>query len=116
MAKKIIVLNRDTERPITLRFALWADVPVARQSFYADVSFVSAYRDATPAEMTALRSGAVVERVDQIVLPAGTSLAQIRAALITAFTRYQNSVTNDNAFDFYGTSWDGTAWTAGGVS
>lgn len=116
MPRRIIVLERDTERPITLRFVLWADVPAARQPFFADPNKVSAYVLATEAENDALQAGQVAELVDTLRLPQGTPLAQIRAALITAFNRWQSVVTNDNAYDFYGTSWDGTSWTPGGVS
>lgn len=116
MPKRIIVLERDTERPISLRFVLWADVPVARQAFFADANKVSAYLGATQPETDALRAGQVAELVDTLRLPQGTSLANIRAALITAFNRWQSVVTNDNAYDFYGTFWDGSTWTAGGVS
>lgn len=115
--KKIIILEHiNFPSDQDFRYCLWADVPTARQPYYATPTFVSAYKDATAEELTALRSGAVVEQVGVIPRQAGATLAQIRTDLIGRFTVFQNSITNYNPYDRYGTSWDGTSWTTGGVA
>lgn len=117
MSKKIIILEHiNFPSDQDFRYCLWADVPTARQPYYADTNAVSAYKDATADEITALRNGAVVEQTGIVQRPAGATLAQIRAELISRFTIFQNSITNYNPFDRYGTTWDGTNWTTGGVA
>lgn len=114
MAKKIIVLDARADGPgqqIEINLALWADVPTARQPFYADPNAVSAFRNATNAELTALRNGSVVERVVTIRVDPGGTLAAIRQAAEEAFATFQDEITNRNQWRRYGTFWDGTSWT-----
>ena len=42
--------------------------------------------------------------------------AQIRTMLQAEFTARQNAVNAYNPWTRYGTLWDGTTWTAGGVA
>lgn len=114
MARKIIILesNPPGQGDIQFRFAMWADVPAARQSRYADATFASAVAGATAGEITALQTGAVVETVREARWPAGTTIPNIQAALVTEFNAYQARVTASNPWQRYGTSWDGSIWTA----
>lgn len=110
---KIIVLEvsgRD------VHYALWADVPEARQPFYADATKVSAWKDALAADNTALQNGSVVEEVRYSTFNSGETLAQIKAALVIASNDFQANTTAHNPWGRYGTVWDGTSWTNGGVA
>ena len=111
---KVIILEQSDAR--TFRYALWADVPLARQSFYANASATSAWTGATLADTTALRNGEVVERVDSVSVPEGTPLGTVRTHLQALWQSFQDRVTAKAAWSRYGTTWDGTAWTVGGVA
>ena len=120
MARKIIIQERINEpSDFSFRYVLWADVPAARQSFYADPAKTSSVKDATASELVALRTGAVLEQSDTAFFPAGTTAAVIRTALIARFTTFQDRVTAENPWRFYGTSADFVSgawvWTAGGA-
>lgn len=43
---------------------------------------------------------------------AGTTVPQIQAALVAEFNAYQARITAANPWQRYGTSYDGTSWTA----
>ena len=116
----IIILDRsDPTNPNVYRYVFWADVPSARQPFYAALAgptAVSAWKDALAADNTALQNGSVVEKVDTIQVPSHATLAQIRVFLQDKWAEYQAAITARNPWQRYGTTWDGTTWTAGGVS
>lgn len=115
--KQIIVLDRvNIPSDFSFRYAMWAAVPAARQSFYANAAATSAWNGAAAGEITALQNGSVVERVAVAEFPAGTGVPAIKAALQAAFTAFQNRITNDNSWNLYGTFYDGTSWTTGGVA
>lgn len=117
MARQIIILERLNEpSDLSFRFVMWATVPAARVSGYANASATSAFTGATQAELDALKAGQVVELVDQAFFPAGTGLGVIQAALIARWTVYQAQVNAANKTSRYGTSWDGTSWTAAGTA
>ncbi len=113
-SKRIIILEQQDTN--TYRYAMWADVPAARQVFYADANAVSAWKDAQTADNTALQNGSVVERTAIFSVPATDSLNAIKARLQDLWTAFQNDVTNNNHWSKYGTFWDGTSWTGAGVS
>lgn len=117
MAKKIIILTKSNPWPgqNTINYVLWATVPTARQILYTKpIDWVSAYSDATTQELTDLRSGVIVERVESTNIPAGTATATIKSILQDSFTRFQDQVTNDSSWQFFGSYYDGTTWTIGG--
>jgi hypothetical protein len=111
---RVIVLDRPA--PDVYRYVFWADVPAARQAFYANPTAVSAWKDALAADLTALRNGSVVEKVDSLKVPAGSTLAQAQAFLAARHADYQAQVTAYNPWVRYGTTYDGASWTNGGVS
>jgi hypothetical protein len=115
MPRKIIVLEQVGETG-DFRVAFWLDVPATRQSFYADPSATSLFRAASAEEIAAIRAGAVVERVERFDRPFGGSLAQLRNALVIRYGQLQARVDADNPWVRYGTSYDGTTWTAAGVT
>ena len=46
----------------------------------------------------------------------GASAAQIKADLQARWQTFQNEIANANPWLYYGTFWDGTSWTTGGVA
>lgn len=112
---KIIILERTA--PETYRYALWADVPAARQPFYAinQASAVSSWKDALPEDLAALRNGSITEKIDSIQVGADATFADVQALLQSRWTDWQAAVTARNDWPFYGTTWAGTTWANGGV-
>jgi hypothetical protein len=115
--RRIIVLDKIPEQSgeMHFRFAMWADVPAARQARYANASFVSAVQDGsvTAAELQALQTGAVLERVEEQKWAAATPLATIEAGLLARFTTFQAEVNAANQWARYGSFYDDTTatWT-----
>jgi hypothetical protein len=108
---RVIFLAGTPDDPNTWQAALWADVPGARQSFYAQpTTYISAWSGATAADNTNLQNGSVVEQVITQRVPPGTSISQIEAYLQSVWQNYQNSITNNNPWVHYGSTWDGTTW------
>jgi hypothetical protein len=116
---RVIVLER--VEPRTFRYALWADVPLAHQPFYADPALGSAWKGAIAADLTAIRNGEVTERVDVFraqVAEGATNAAVLAAAqtqLEALWTAFQNEITTRATWNRYGSTWNGTTWTNGGV-
>lgn len=117
MARQIIILERVNE-PIDMsfRYVLWATVPAARVSAYANPAATSAFKNATVPEVTALQTGSVVEQVGLASFTIGTSIATIQAFLLNQFATFQAQITAANPTVRYGTSYDGTSWTPGGTA
>ena len=109
---KIIILETE---PGKVSYAFWADVPAARQRFYANASKVSAWKDAIAADNTALQNGSVTERVHYLDIDAGTADADKRQALRRDWQAFQARINDYNPWSKYGTTFD-TAWTVGGVA
>lgn len=123
-SKRIIVLDRQRRQednigdqaPQIWKIAFWADVPATRQSFYADTSFVSAFRTISTPDLAALQNGSVAETTIVIRVDKGSTIAQLQLILQDRWTAYQATVNALNPWNRYGTSWDGATWTAGGVA
>ena len=116
--KKIIVLN--TRSPWLgqneIRFVMWASVPTARQSLYTQTTaWQSIYASATTTELASLRAGEYVETVQTASLPTAAGAPVVKNVLEAAFTAYQSSITNEVSYQYYGTYYEGTVWTLGGV-
>ncbi len=115
----IIILDRpDPADTFTYRYVFWADVPAPRVPFYVKpAGTVSAWKDATTADNTAIQTGTVAELVSTI--NTGNRVITnpaIQATLTTRWTDFQTQVTNNNPWANYGTTWNGTAWVVGGVA
>lgn len=112
MARKIIQLER-TGMPSdqNFRVAMWLDVPVARQSFYADAAKTSAVKGATQAEIDAIKAGAIVEVIEVIPKLAAGTVAEWRNDAEALYARRQQELNNRNPYARYGTFWDGATWT-----
>jgi len=114
-SKRIIILDKLPEAN-RYRYALWADVPPARQAFYAAPERASAWIGASAGDNAALAAGQVVERVDIISVAAGSTLAGIQAELQATWQKFQDEINNQNPWIRYGTTWDGSTWAVGGVA
>jgi hypothetical protein len=111
MARKIIILEQVGE-PADYRVAFWLDVPAERQAFYANTSATSTVIGATAPEIAAIKAGQVVEVVRDFPRDNGVTNAHLRTALQTAHAQMQARLVANNIWNRYGTSWDGTTWTA----
>lgn len=112
MARQIIILDQvGLPSDSNYNVAFWLAVPAARQLFYANATAKSQVIGATANEVTAIQSGAVLEVITQYTHIKGTSLAAIEADLQAAYAAAQTALNNNNQFNHYGTSWDGTTWT-----
>jgi len=107
----VIILSQTLEDLNTYNVALWADVPTARQPFYANTGAKSAWGGATATDNQNLQNGSVVEQVVTQRLVPGTPRAQFEALLQTAWQDYQNRITGVNPWSIYCSTWDGTTWT-----
>ena len=107
----IIVLDQPAGNPNSYNVVFWADVPTARQPFYANSNAKSAWAGATATDNQNLQNGSVSEFVLTHQMPAGTPLAQIETYLQGQWQNYQNNITNYNPWVHYGSMWDGTTWT-----
>lgn len=114
MARKIIVLDRTNRSPalVGYRYALWADVPAARQKFCVDAAKTLRVLDPTAQELADFRAGKFLEKIEEQQWRIGTPVADILASLVAAFGAWQQYVNTDNPWDRYGSYWDGTSWTA----
>lgn len=112
-AKNIIILEKNDSG---YRVAFWADVPATRQSFYANPIKRSLWGGASTEENAAIAAGTVTESAEQINVPAGATIPQMQAFLESRWTAFQSYITSYNPWLRYGTFWNGTTWTAGGVS
>jgi len=116
MPRLNIIVLEQADDGVTYRYAMWADAPSARQSFYANPAAKSAWSGATTTDNTNLQSGAVVEKISTIKVTPGTTLGQIEAFLQSIWTAYQAQITASNPWVRYGSTWDGSTWTLTGVS
>lgn len=111
MTKQIIILDRLSDSDLSFRYALWAQVPAGRR--VAIPAATSAFTGATVGEVAALRSGELVELVDQMLFAPGTSLQTMKDALLARWSAFQAQVLTRTQLAKYGTYFDGVTWTSG---
>src|SRR5262245_1527606 len=104
----VIILEKDSD---DFRFVMWADVPAARQSRYADPNKVSVWTGATTQDNTDLKAGVFTEKVSTQRIVPGTPMAQIEVFLQNQWSAFQNEINAANPWQRYGSTWDGTTWT-----
>jgi hypothetical protein len=107
---RVIVLDQPNGNPLSYNAIFWADVPAARQPYYANPNATSAWLNVQAADLTALQNGSMVEQVLTHQLPSGTTMAQAMSYLQAQWQNYQNQITNYNPWLHYGSTWDGTQW------
>jgi hypothetical protein len=107
----VIVLAQTPGDPNGFNILFWADVPSARQTYYANPNAKSLWAGATTADNQNLQSGAVVELATEAHYVPGTPLTQIESDVQARWQSYQNSIINSNPWIRYGSTWDGATWT-----
>lgn len=115
MAKQIIVLNRHPELP-QFRVAFWVPIPAARQPFYVDATKASEWKGASTLENQDLQAGKFVEVVETIAIPNEATIPQMQAIVFDRWTSLTAEYAGKNEWARYGTYYDGTTWTPGGVA
>lgn len=99
------------------RVALWVVPPVQRQPYWKLAAPAkSQYANATQEENDAIANGALVESVETITLPSSMTMAEFQAVAEQRWTTFNTQVQAYNPWRRYGTKWDGTTWTLGGVN
>lgn len=117
MAKKIIILDRSYEgSDLALNYVFWIEPPSGHKSKYADPQATSAYTEATAQELAQLRNGSIVEVSGRLVLPNGTPDVPLQTKLISLYNEEQSKIGNAKKWSHYGSFWDGTSWTMGGIN
>lgn len=113
-AKRVIVLGRLAPTSNDVQAVMWADVPAANQIAYSNPTATSLNLNASPAEIQAIRSGLVTERL--IVWNwdgSSAPLAAMQSALAAAWIAFQAEVTGNIQFNQFGMVFDNTAsWGA----
>lgn len=114
---RVIILEKAAGGSVAYRYALWALVNApARQPFYANPQKTSAFKDIEAQDLTDLRAGLFVERVEVFSSASALTLGQVRAELEARWTAFQAEVDTHNPWDRYGSTWNGTIWAANGAS
>lgn len=113
---KIVILEKRYAQTQSFNVLFWCDVPATRQAFYANQDAESVWKDRTAEDLAKLRAGEVVEFLEPYQAPQGQTLAQAQAALQALHAIKQSQVDASNPWLRFGTHWDGTTWTAAGVS
>lgn len=108
-AKRVIIGNRTATGAIN--YILWADVPAGNQTAYRDPNKKTAYSNATPAEIQAIRDGLVAEKTGTYSSP-GDSLATTQTNLESFWNAFQAEVSAEALWNDYGRFWGGGAWNA----
>ena len=117
---RIIILDNpdfEAETQRTWRYVFWADIPTARQKFMTQPAGTkSAWIDAVQADNDQLVSGAVLEWVNTITVPAGATVPQMQQFLQDRWAIF-NTLVQTNRWGRYGSTWNASGvWTMGGVA
>lgn len=112
-SKRIIILEKLPEGN-RYNYALWVDVPAARQSFFAKADKKSAWTEASTTENADIAAGRVYEKTDLISVAEGRPLSEIQQELQQVWQRLQDEINTVNKYVRYGTFWDGATWTLAG--
>ena len=113
--KKIIILERQGTVS-DCNYCFWLEVPAARQAFYVNTEATSTFKNATIQEIQDIKDGKVKEVTGYKTYEASTTAGQVKADLISMYNSLQDEVDNYNPWIKYGSFWDGSSWTVGGVS
>lgn len=108
-AKRVIIGDRTPNGGYN--YILWADVPASNQPAYRDPNKPTAYVNANPAEMQAIRDGLVAEKTGTYSSPSD-SLATMQTNLQSFWTGFQAEITAEAAWTNFGRHWDGASWIA----
>ena len=113
MARKIIVLETGRHPKLHAKVVYWPTVPVANRAFYSNKVVAgqeTCIHDASGPEITDIQNGVICEFVVEHEFEAGLTPANIRALLVENFNLIQNSLNDEQTYQFYGDYWDGSTW------
>lgn len=110
--RRAILLRRTRADQYRYPYVLWADVPAGNQIAYRNPAATTAYENATPAELQAIRDGAVAEEVGEAVVDFG-GVTGVQALVDARWSAFQARVTAETLWDDYGRYADSAgAWQA----
>lgn len=113
MAKQIIVqsVSPQVGGETMVNVVFW--FPVASGKEYPRPNAGSVYPGAQAAEITAIQAGSVIEESRSYIIPSNYTKAQAEAFLLAAFNSRQTYLgTRPAVGEFYGVSYDGSAWSS----
>lgn len=115
--RKIIVQDEILESSdLSINYVLWLSVPAGKEVIYANLDAVSVVKDVTQGELDALKAGQVIEKKRKINLPKESTITSIKSALEEIYNSDQSLINSRNTYKYYGSFWDGTTWTLGGIA
>lgn len=118
MTATIIILKREN-LPSDFSFGYVFRFPVADKidEKYADPNKVSLWPEAPQEDIDAIRAGKFIEVAGILNAKIGSQLGDIKAQLQPMYNeQYKLQQVNDaKLFEFYGTTFDGSTWTDGGI-
>lgn len=118
MTATIIILKREN-LPSDFSFGYVFRFPVADKigEKYADPSKTSLWPEAPQEDIDAIQAGKYVEVKGVLNAKIGSQLDDIKAQLVQRYNESYKLQQTDDAklFEFYGTSFDGSTWTDGGI-
>ena len=116
MSRKIVILERINEpSDYDFRFVLRATYNPKFVDFKKDPNRKSILADAAQDETDEMIGGLVEERLGTVSYKPGMATDDIKADLESKLVDFQAEIDSRNPFKLFGTSFDGTKWTDGGV-
>lgn len=114
--KKIIILEKVLQTNyFEVRCLFWLAVPAKQQTYRVDTTIVSQFKGISATELQDLKDGKVFEIEYRGSYPSNASNNSIASDLQSKYAIEQTKLNNDKKFNLYGSYWDGTSWTMGGV-
>jgi len=113
--KRIIVLTQSTnETQVGYSGLFWIPVASGVRTQTTGSAWLAngSSTGATSAENTAILNGTIAEVAWDYSFPVGTPVATIEAFLQQAWTNKNDEVNGIGANQYYGSWWDGTAWSS----
>ncbi len=117
MAAQIIILSdnfKTTTNGWMVRYLFWFNVPVAQRVPVANKN--SEYLNASAGDLSALRSGAVIEEIYEDFFPLKDDIDGVRGVKAELVVKYNNrlaeiSARGNNPMRYHGRQYDGVTWT-----
>lgn len=100
-SRRSIILRQSDPGRLRYRYILWADVPAGNQIAYRNPAASSTYENATPAELQAIRDGAVAETGGEVTADTG-GITAVQAILDARWAEFQAEVTAESVWSDYG--------------
>lgn len=113
--RRIVILERVAEpSDYNFKYILRANNLSKLKDFFK--ASTSLLKDASPDELAEVQAGLVVEIQDIANYKEGTDLLTIEQDLERKLISFQDQINSRNPFKLFGSSFDGTSWTIGGIA